>query len=50
METEEDPLSYAQAMTDVDAISWQKAMNKEMDSMESNSVWDLVDLPEGVNP
>ena len=25
-------------------------MNKELDSMKSNSVWDLVDLPEGVKP
>ena len=45
---EDDPLSYEQAMTDVDAKSWQEAMNKELDSMKSNSVWDLVDLPEGV--
>ena len=37
-------------MTDVDAKSWQEAMNKELDSMKSNSVWDLMDLPEGVKP
>ena len=25
-------------------------MNNEMDSMKSNSVWELVDLPDGIKP
>ena len=26
---------------------WMKATNDEMDSMRTNQVWDLVDLPSG---
>ncbi|KAA0063824.1 hypothetical protein E6C27_scaffold827G00430 [Cucumis melo var. makuwa] len=43
----EDPLSYKQAMNDVDIDQWVKAMDLEMESMYFNSVWELVDLPEG---
>ncbi|KAA0049624.1 gag/pol protein [Cucumis melo var. makuwa] len=46
----EDPLSYKQAMNDVDKNQWVKAMDLEMESMYFNSVWELVDLPEGVKP
>ncbi|KAA0049626.1 gag/pol protein [Cucumis melo var. makuwa] len=44
----EDPLSYKQAMNDVDKDQWVKAMDLEMESMYFNSVWELVDLPKGV--
>ena len=37
-------------MKDVDSKAWQQAMNLEMDSMYSNQVWEVVDLPEGVKP
>ncbi|KAL4035917.1 hypothetical protein IC575_004627 [Cucumis melo] len=46
----EDPLSYKQAMNDVDKDQWVKAMDLEMESMYFNSVWELVDLLEGVKP
>ena len=46
----EELLSYKQAMNDVDKDQWVKAMNLEMESMHFNSVWELVDLPEGVKP
>ncbi|KAA0040410.1 gag/pol protein [Cucumis melo var. makuwa] len=46
----ENPLSYKQAMNDVDKDQWVKAMDLEMKSMYFNSVWELVDLPEGVKP
>ncbi|WBP92221.1 reverse transcriptase domain-containing protein [Kitasatospora cathayae] len=46
----EDPLSYKQAMEDVDKDKWLKAMDLEMESMYSNSVWELVDQPVGVKP
>ena len=46
----EDPLSYKQAMNDVDRDQWIKAMNLEMESMYFNSVWELVDQPDGVKP
>ncbi|KAL5582278.1 hypothetical protein UlMin_014720 [Ulmus minor] len=47
---EDDPYTYNEAMGDVDATLWKKAMNVEMESMGSNKVWELVDLPEGIKP
>ena len=46
----DDPLTYRCAMEDSEKENWQQAMNLEMESMYSNSVWKLVDLPEGVKP
>ncbi|KAA0048407.1 gag/pol protein [Cucumis melo var. makuwa] len=46
----EDPLTFKQAMSDVDSDQWIKAMNLEMESMYSNSVWTLVDQPNDVRP
>ena len=37
-------------MVDVDKDEWQDAMNREMESMYFNSVWNLVELPEGFRP
>ena len=47
---EEDPNTYDEAMKSVDSLLWKKAMNTEMDSMKTNSVWELVDLPDGIKP
>ncbi|XP_073129712.1 uncharacterized protein [Henckelia pumila] len=47
---DDDPLTYKMAMIDVDQEKWQEAMKLEMESMCSNSVWTLVDQPEGVKP
>ena len=44
----EDPITYQEAVIDVDSSLWQKAMNTEMESMYSNQVWKLVDLPPNV--
>ncbi|KAA0048693.1 gag/pol protein [Cucumis melo var. makuwa] len=41
----EDPLTYKHAMNDVYCDQWIKAMDLEMESMYSNSVWTLVDKP-----
>lgn len=46
----DDPVSYLEAINDIDAGHWQKAMESEMDSMYSNEVWTLVDKPEGIKP
>ncbi|TYJ98102.1 gag/pol protein [Cucumis melo var. makuwa] len=46
----EDPLTYKQAMNDMDCDQWIKAMDLEMESMYSNSVWTLVDQPNNVKP
>ena len=42
----EDPTSYDEAVTDIDADMWQQAMKSELDSMYSNQVWELVDEPD----
>ena len=46
----EDPLNYNEAMASSDANLWHSAMNAEIELMYSNSVWTLVDPPEGVKP
>ena len=46
----DDPLTLIEAMKHVDSKAWQQVMDLEMDSMYSNQVWELVDLPEGVKP
>ncbi|KAA0054839.1 gag/pol protein [Cucumis melo var. makuwa] len=46
----EDPLTYEQAMNDVDCDQWIKSMDLEMESMYSNSVWTLVEQPNDVKP
>ena len=49
-EAEFDPYTYEEAMNDIDAHHWVKAMKSELDSMYSNQVWDLVKAPNGIKP
>ena len=49
-EAETDPYTYKEAMNDIDAHHWVKAMKSELDSMYSNQVWDLVKAPNGIKP
>ena len=44
-EAEIDPYTYEEAMNDIDAHHWIKAMKSKLDSMYSNQVWDLVKAP-----
>jgi hypothetical protein len=44
---EEDPLTIQEALSSLDADLWQEAINDEMESLESNKTWRLVDLPPG---
>ena len=44
----ENPLTFKEAMDDPKKEKWQEAMNQEMESMYSNSVWELVDPPKDV--
>ncbi|KAA0046766.1 gag/pol protein [Cucumis melo var. makuwa] len=46
----EDPLTYKQAINDVDYDQWIKAMDLEVESMYSIFVWTLVDQPSEVRP
>ena len=43
----ESPSTYKAAMRDDKSKDWQGAMMKEMKSLNSNKVWDLVPLPAG---
>ena len=45
-----DPTAYEKALEDVDVEEWKRALNREMESMDSNSVWSLVESPRGVKP
>ena len=36
-----------EALTGPDETQWLSAMEKEMESLHTNNVWDLVELPKG---
>lgn len=46
----DDPLSFSEAIHSSNATEWYDAMKDEMQSMDQNAVWDLVELPEGAKP
>ena len=43
-DTSGDPKSWKEAMTSTDKEKWVVAMEKEMESLHANEVWDLVEL------
>ena len=45
-----DPNTFDEVRSDIDFKKWLDAMKSEIDSMHSNQVWTLVDLPEGIVP
>ena len=45
-----DPETFTQAMSCEKSRLWYNAMMDEMDSMNSNDVWDLIELPNGKRP
>ena len=45
---ENDLETFSQAMSSKESNLWYDAMKDEMDSMSSNEVWDLVELPNGI--
>ena len=47
---ETDPYTYKEAINDIDAHHWVKAMKSKLDSMYSNQVWDLVKAPNSIKP
>lgn len=49
-ELEQDPCNYDEAINDIVSGRWLDAMKAEMESMYSNQVWTLVDLPANVKP
>ena len=44
------PYIFEEAMKDIDAHHWVKAMKSKLDSMYSNQVWDLVKVPNDIKP
>lgn len=40
-----DPSSYQEAMENSDSAQWKAAMEKDMESLKKNKIWDLVRLP-----
>ena len=44
---EEEPKSFKHAMSCSESKSWMESMHEELNSMEKNKVWELVDLPSG---
>ena len=44
---EEKPKNVNEALSGPKAKEWIKAMEEEMESMNANQVWDLIDLPSG---
>ena len=45
---QKDPKMFSQAMSSKEFNSWYNVMKEEMNSMASNRVWDLVELPDGI--
>ena len=41
---------FLDTLSSTEKEQWRTAMQKEMDSIHSNVVWDLVELPEGHKP
>lgn len=44
---EDEPSSLREALSSPDADLWQEAVDDEIESLESNKTWHLVDLPPG---
>ena len=47
-EAESNPYTYEEAINDIDAHHWIKAMKSKLDSMYSNQVWDLIKVPNSI--
>ena len=44
-EHRDDPKTYNEMMSYIDSEKWLEAMKSKVDSMHSNQIWILVDLP-----
>ena len=42
-----DPTSFEEAMRSVYSFKWQEAIKVEMNSMNTNDIWDLEVIPNG---
>ena len=44
----DDPNTFDETMSNINYEKWLDAIKSEIDSMHSNQIWTLVDLPEGI--
>ncbi|KAL0387552.1 UNVERIFIED_CONTAM: Retrovirus-related Pol polyprotein from transposon TNT 1-94 [Sesamum radiatum] len=44
---EDDPITFKDAMASSEVKQWKEAIKSEMDSIVSNGIWVLIDLPPG---
>ena len=44
---ENDPKTFSKVVSRKDSKLWYQAMKEEMNSMTSNRVWELIELPNG---
>ena len=42
-----EPTTVKDALSSLDKAKWMSAMEKEIESLRKNDVWELVDLPKG---
>ena len=47
---ENEPQSFNEAMSTLEAPMWKEAVNSEIESIMQNHTWELVDLPPGSKP
>ena len=47
---ESDPTTYEEAIADSDYSHWVKAMKTEIESMDCNQVWELIEPPANIKP
>ena len=47
MNSEEDPVTFEEAMKSPHSSKWRVAMEDELKSMKENKVWDLEEIPKG---
>jgi hypothetical protein len=45
--TDDDPITVREAVNSEDSKLWKKAMVEEMDALDKNEAWDIVELPVG---
>jgi hypothetical protein len=45
--TDDDPKTIREAMNSEDSKLWKKSIVEEMDALDKNEAWDLVEFPAG---
>jgi hypothetical protein len=48
--SDDDPRTIREVVDLEDGNLWKRAMDEEMESLDKNEAWDLVELPTGRNP